>query len=158
MNFYCFLLFWESSIAHNLGTTVPIQVEFSAKCTCLNEDFNQIENWKCHMCNFRLIPLDRITYCKFCFCLLSIVNMLKLNHYCIPYDTQISLSDRSDLEWKTVHGGVHKSITESSRQQWSPRYADCCSRWKIPDQWRHLKGCRLGPSCTIHRVQIYFSS
>ena len=27
-----------------------------------NEDFNQIENWNCHMCYFRLIPLDHITY------------------------------------------------------------------------------------------------
>ncbi len=26
------------------------------------EDFNQIEIWKCHMFDFRLIPLDRITY------------------------------------------------------------------------------------------------
>ncbi len=27
-----------------------------------NEHFNQIENWKCHMCNFRLILLDSITF------------------------------------------------------------------------------------------------
>ena len=57
--FYCS----ESlSIAHNLGTTGPIQVWFSAKCTFPNEHFNQIENRKCHMSNFRPIPLDRITY------------------------------------------------------------------------------------------------
>ena len=30
-----------------------------------NEDFNQIENWKCHMFDFWLIPLDRITYGSF---------------------------------------------------------------------------------------------
>ncbi len=29
-----------------------------------NEDFNQIEIWKCHMFDFWLIPLDRITYVK----------------------------------------------------------------------------------------------
>ena len=46
----------------NFGTTGPIQVGFSAKCTSPNEDINQIENWKCHIFNFRLIPLDRITY------------------------------------------------------------------------------------------------
>ncbi len=44
------------------GTTGPIQVGVSAKCTCPNEDFNQIENWKCDMFDFRLIPLDHITY------------------------------------------------------------------------------------------------
>ncbi len=33
----------------------------SAKCTSPNENFNQIENWKCHMFDFRLVPLDRIT-------------------------------------------------------------------------------------------------
>ncbi len=35
---------------------------FAANCTSPNEDFNQIENWKCHMFDFWLIPLDRITY------------------------------------------------------------------------------------------------
>ncbi len=56
---FCFLLFWESFNCFNFGTTGPIQVRFSAKCIPPNEDFNQIENWKCHMFNFRLIPLDR---------------------------------------------------------------------------------------------------
>ncbi len=32
------------SIAHNLGTTGPIQVGISAKCTSPNEDFNQLDN------------------------------------------------------------------------------------------------------------------
>ncbi len=41
MNFYCSE---NPSIAHNLGTTGPIQVGFSAKCTSTNKDFNQIEN------------------------------------------------------------------------------------------------------------------
>ncbi len=48
-----FLLFSNCSenpsIAHNLGTTGPIQVRFSAKCTSSSEHFNQIENWKCHI-------------------------------------------------------------------------------------------------------------
>ncbi len=52
------------SITHNFGTTGSIQVGFSAKCTSPNEYFNQIENWKCHMFNFRLISIDRITYCN----------------------------------------------------------------------------------------------
>ncbi len=43
MNFFCFLLSSESFIAHNLGTAGPIQVGFSAKCTCTNENFNQIK-------------------------------------------------------------------------------------------------------------------
>ena len=51
------------SIAHNLGTTGLIQVGFLPKCTSSNEELNQIENWKCNMCNFRLIPLDRIAFC-----------------------------------------------------------------------------------------------
>ncbi len=45
----------------HLGTTGSIQVGFSAKCTSPSEHFNQIKNWKCHTCEFRLIPLDRIT-------------------------------------------------------------------------------------------------
>ncbi len=49
------------SIAHKLGTTGPIQVGVSAKCISPNEHFNQIENWKCHMCEFWLISLDHIT-------------------------------------------------------------------------------------------------
>ncbi len=54
--FYCF----ESPlIAHNFGTTGPIQVRFLAKCTSPNKDFNQIEN---HIFYCRLISLDRITY------------------------------------------------------------------------------------------------
>ena len=39
--FYCFE---NPSIAHNFGTTGPIQVGFSAKCTSPNKHFNQIEN------------------------------------------------------------------------------------------------------------------
>ena len=57
--FYCFE---NPSNAHNFGTTGPIQVGFSAKCTSPNEHINQIENWKCHIFDFRLISLDRITY------------------------------------------------------------------------------------------------
>ncbi len=58
---FCFLLCWESFNCYNFGTTGPIQVSFSERCTSPNEDFNQIENWKCRMFDFRLIPLDRIT-------------------------------------------------------------------------------------------------
>ncbi len=40
-----FSCFEKSSIAHNFGTTCPIQVGFSTKCTSPNnENFNQIEN------------------------------------------------------------------------------------------------------------------
>ena len=59
--FFCFLLFWESSNCYNFVTTGPIQVGFSANVPLFNEYFNQIENWKCHMFDFRLISLDRIT-------------------------------------------------------------------------------------------------
>ncbi len=58
------IVFYYPSIPHNLWNTGPIHVGFSAKCTSLNQDFNQIENWKCHMFDFRPIPLDRITYFK----------------------------------------------------------------------------------------------
>ncbi len=61
MHFFCFLLFWESFNCYNFGTTHPIQVGFSAKSTSPNKNFDQIENWKCHMFDFWLIPLDRIT-------------------------------------------------------------------------------------------------
>ncbi len=45
-----------------LITLEPLaQVEFSAKCTSQDKHFNQIENWKCHMFEFWLISLDRIT-------------------------------------------------------------------------------------------------
>ncbi len=62
MHFVCFLLFWESFNCCNYGTTGPIQVGFSAKCTSPNEEFIQFiqkENWKCYMFDFRLIPVDR---------------------------------------------------------------------------------------------------
>ncbi len=65
MHFFCFLLFWESFNCCNFGTTGPVQVGFSTKCTTPNEDFNQIENWKCHMFDFGLIPLDCTTYRHF---------------------------------------------------------------------------------------------
>ncbi len=58
--FYCFE---NPSVAHDCGTTGAIQVGFWAKCTSLNEAFNQIETWKCYMVYFRLISLDCITYC-----------------------------------------------------------------------------------------------
>ncbi len=41
--FVLFSLFWESFNCYNFGTTGPIQVGFSGKCTSPNEDFNQIE-------------------------------------------------------------------------------------------------------------------
>ena len=45
-----------------LRTTEPIQMGFSANCTTPKENFNQIEHWKCHMCELRIISPDRITY------------------------------------------------------------------------------------------------
>ncbi len=39
-----------------------IQVGFSAKFTSSNEHFDQIEYWKCHMLDFGLTSLDRITW------------------------------------------------------------------------------------------------
>ena len=61
MHLFCFLLFWESFKCYSFGTTGPIQVGFSAKCTSPNMDFNHIENLKCNILDFRLIPLDCIT-------------------------------------------------------------------------------------------------
>ena len=57
--FYCSE---NPSIVHNFGNTDPIQVGFSTKCTSPNEHFNQIENCNRHMFDFRLIPLDSITF------------------------------------------------------------------------------------------------
>ena len=58
-----FLLFSIVLRILQLGTTGPIQVGFSAKCSSPNEHFNQIENLKYHMFDFRLISLDCITLC-----------------------------------------------------------------------------------------------
>ncbi len=58
---FVFNCFENLSIAHNFGTIGSIQVGFSAKCTSPNEYINQIENWKCHILDFRLISKGRIT-------------------------------------------------------------------------------------------------
>ncbi len=66
MNFvFVFYCFENSSIAHNFGNTGPIQVGFSAKCTSPKEHFNQIENWKCHMFDFRQISLLFVCFVLF---------------------------------------------------------------------------------------------
>ena len=52
---FVFCCFENLSIAHNFGTTGPIQVGFSAKCTS-----PKIENYKCPIFNFRLISLDHM--------------------------------------------------------------------------------------------------
>ncbi len=57
--FYCSE---NPSIAHNFEITGPIQVGVSEMYTSPNEHVNQIENWKCHMFEFKMISLDRITY------------------------------------------------------------------------------------------------
>ncbi len=56
--YYCFE---NASFVQIFRTTGPILVGVSANCISLNEHLNQIENWKCHMFNFRLISLDHIT-------------------------------------------------------------------------------------------------
>ncbi len=58
----CLILFWKSFYFCNFGTTGPFQVGFLTECNSPNEDFNQVENWKCHMFDFWLIPPDRITF------------------------------------------------------------------------------------------------
>ncbi len=60
--FLLFSIVLKSFNCYSFGTIGPLQVGFSAKCTSPNEDFNQIENWKCHLFDFRLIPLGHITY------------------------------------------------------------------------------------------------
>ncbi len=56
--FFSFVLRILQLLTNKLwGTTGPIQEAVSAKYTSQNEHFNQIENWKCHMLNFRLISL-----------------------------------------------------------------------------------------------------
>ncbi len=60
--FLFFIVFRLFQYCYNFGTTGPIQIGFSGKCTSPNVDFNQIENWKCHMFDFRLIRLYRITW------------------------------------------------------------------------------------------------
>ncbi len=63
--FYCFE---NPSIAHNLGTTGPIQVGFSAKCTSLNKHFNQMRTENVTF-DFRLISLDCNRCASSWFCL-----------------------------------------------------------------------------------------
>ena len=56
-------------LLYNVGTTAPIQVRFSVKCTSPNEDFKTENVTFTHMINFRLISLNHITLC--CFYILS---------------------------------------------------------------------------------------
>ena len=44
IHFFCFYCSENPSIANNFGTTGPIQVGVSAKCTSLYEHFDEIEN------------------------------------------------------------------------------------------------------------------
>ena len=57
MNFFCF---------QKLSLLVYLMNHWSnsTRCTSLNEHFNQIENRKCHMFNFRPTSLDCITYTR----------------------------------------------------------------------------------------------
>ena len=57
--FYCSE---NPAIACNLGTTGPIQVEGVSKMYLSKWALQSDKNWKCHIFDFRLIPLDRITY------------------------------------------------------------------------------------------------
>ena len=60
---FSILLFWESfNTVAILWNHWSVSGGVLAKCTSPNENFNQIENWKCNMFDFRLIFLDRITY------------------------------------------------------------------------------------------------
>ena len=75
--FYCFE---NLLIAVTLEPLFCRRVGFTAKCTSPNEDLNnQIENWKCHMCDFQLIPLRSHHICTIhlfaiCFFPLSLVS------------------------------------------------------------------------------------
>ena len=57
MDFFCFLLFWESFKSYNFGTTGPIQVGFSANCMCLFKWAIQL-NRKLKMSHVWLQTLD----------------------------------------------------------------------------------------------------
>ena len=46
---YCF---WHPLTAHIFGTDLPISMGFSAKCSCENNAFSQIENWKMNLTDF----------------------------------------------------------------------------------------------------------
>ncbi len=56
---YCFE---NLQLLITLEPLVRFRWGFQQNVPLINEDFNQAENWKCHMSNFRLIPLDSITY------------------------------------------------------------------------------------------------
>ena len=68
MNFFCFE---NPSTVHNCGSTDPILVGFSTKCTSPNGHFNQIETENFTHSNFRLIPLDCIPLCPRCHSVLA---------------------------------------------------------------------------------------
>ena len=51
---YCF---WYPLTAHIFGTDWQISMAFSAKCSCENNAYISIENWKINLTDFRLILL-----------------------------------------------------------------------------------------------------
>ena len=112
MHFFCFLLFWESFNCYNFGTTGPIWVGFSAKCTSPNEDFNQMENWTCHMFDFQLILLDRIIYLvRYFFFSIRCVWSFISNIFCLCYTLIINfLYQNLNLHGKIVIK-IHKYRT-----------------------------------------------
>ena len=57
--FYCYE---NLSIAVTLAPLVRFRWGFQQNVPLLNEDFKPIENWKYHVLDFWLIPLDCITY------------------------------------------------------------------------------------------------
>ena len=74
---FLFSCFKNLSIVITLGTTGLIQV-FS-KMYFYQSGFQSNRNWKCHKFNFRLIPLDGITFIHTFFKLLFII----YKHLCI---------------------------------------------------------------------------
>ena len=116
MYFFCFLQFWESFNCSNFGTAGSIQVVFSTKCTSRNNHFkfNQIENWKYLMFDFRLISLDRITltFClevdwKSCLPFQTTINCMVFFFFFFffffPYTKRSNTKNKLSLSWEKMH-------------------------------------------------------
>ncbi len=57
------IIFYSSEKVQLLITLEPLdRFKWGFQQNVPSEDFDQVENWKCHMCYFWLIPLDRITF------------------------------------------------------------------------------------------------
>ncbi len=105
--FYCFE---NLSIAITLKPLVCSEV-FS-KWTSPDEDFKQIENWKCHMFNFQLNLLDHITYVRR-YLFSSSVRMKHINPKAIVLLTYVWYHNTKVIPVWIIHLISHKKYLQN---------------------------------------------